>query len=158
MSVGVNLPISALPVATLPLGGVEPLPVVQAGVTSQVPAGQFGQVVAKLDAGTQNANVVTTTIYRPTDRGHLCLLVFQMSTVKTDAAAGDLQLEVTNTDQGGPSTFSPGVDLDLTLSSRVPESFVVYVAKNTPLQIAITNSGIFATATYAYSYAVLQLT
>jgi hypothetical protein len=35
-------PISTLPAATLPLGGIEPVPLVQGGITCQAPASAFG--------------------------------------------------------------------------------------------------------------------
>ena len=155
---GQDLSINGLPIATLPLAGNEPVPVVQGGVTRRVAVGSFGQVVAQLDAGTQNADVALSTIYQPTDRGHLVLVCVQMATVKSDALAGDLQLDLRNTDQGGVDVTSGTTDLNLRANGRFGETFLLYVVKNSALRLEIANQGIYASSTYAYSYAVFQLT
>ena len=99
-----GLPISDLPEASLPLGGSEALPVVQAGVTVQVPAAALAAVVGQAVLFEQGADLAARTLVDVVEAG-VYEIVGVLSCTSAAAGAGQVTLGVTWTDLNGFQTF-----------------------------------------------------
>ncbi len=147
-------PISALPSASLPLAGTEPVPLVQGGITKQAPASAFsGNQIILFTGQNQSASIATFTLAAPTVDS-MWLWNAWAEVAVADLLAPTVTLTLSWTDPtGGPTVSVIGpLDLSGSVGSIVNEGLNYLIAlSGTLVTMTITLS---APTTGAYNYGV----
>jgi hypothetical protein len=147
--------ISGLPVGTLPLSGGEPVPVVQAGVTVQVPSAAFGVPVASLVFENQTSDLGPVAVITP-EVDTTYLLCMTMLSLDPAMGAGVVDITFTWVDPSGDRNYSPG-GVDLSVDAALPEVSVLRVSAGTTVDFECENSGLYKSASYSLWVVLVKL-
>lgn len=157
-------PISALPSASLPLAGTEPVPLVQGGITKQAPASAFMGIVGGLSIPAVAADLPATLIYTAGATDEYVDLRAAILCNNPNALAGIVTWTFAWTDPVyGPQTNSSmgtgltgpffddlGINFDNTQNG-------IAVAAGTTVTVSATIAGIYSGATYAIAARVILI-